>query len=160
MRSNGRASKVPSQRSPRPVISATRRAETICRFLPRRLPTVSSSGLLRRLRRGSRRSSLRRCGVAALRRCGVACSLETAAGIDSLAPARLALKGLPAAHLPKQPRSYALPSARAFNQASGQRRGEACRRHDPPSQWGTAPLLGREVPFKNQQMLFSGLHRI
>jgi hypothetical protein len=23
-----------------------------------------------------------------------------------------------------------------------------------------APLLGREVPFKNQQMLFSGLHGI
>jgi hypothetical protein len=37
------------------------------------------------------------------RRCGVARSDETAAGIDSLAPARLALTGLPAANLPKQP---------------------------------------------------------
>ena len=35
--------------------------------------------------------------------CGVARSGETAAGIDSLAPARLALTGLPAANLPKQP---------------------------------------------------------
>jgi hypothetical protein len=34
-------------------------------------------------------------------RCGVARSGETAAGIDSLAPARLALTGLPAANLPK-----------------------------------------------------------
>jgi hypothetical protein len=33
--------------------------------------------------------------------CGVALSGETAAGIDSLAPARLALTGLPAANLPK-----------------------------------------------------------
>ncbi|MFZ0615091.1 MAG: hypothetical protein WAN16_01395, partial [Chthoniobacterales bacterium] len=38
----------------------------------------------------------------AARRCGVARSGETAAGIDSLAPARLALTGLPAANLPKQ----------------------------------------------------------
>jgi len=39
--------------------------------------------------------------------CGVARSGETAAGIDSLAPARLTLMGLPAANLPKpfpQPR--------------------------------------------------------
>ena len=35
--------------------------------------------------------------------CGVAHSGETAAGIDSLAPARLALSGLPAANLPKLP---------------------------------------------------------
>ncbi len=35
--------------------------------------------------------------------CRVARSGETAAGIDSLAPARLALTGLPAANLPKQP---------------------------------------------------------
>jgi hypothetical protein len=47
-------------------------------------------------------------------RCGVARSGETAAGIDSLAPARLALTGLPAANLPKQPRSHVLPSTRAF----------------------------------------------
>jgi hypothetical protein len=39
----------------------------------------------------------------AARRCGVARSGETAAGIDSLAPARLALTGLPPANLPKQP---------------------------------------------------------
>jgi hypothetical protein len=38
----------------------------------------------------------------AARRCGVARSGETAAGIDSLAPARLALTGLPTANLPKQ----------------------------------------------------------
>ena len=76
MRSNGRASKVPSQHSwppchatkpkalwPLAWISATRRAEVICRFLPRRLPTVSSCGLLRRLRRGSRRSSLWLCSL-------------------------------------------------------------------------------------------------
>ena len=37
----------------------------------------------------------------AARRCGVVRSGETAAGIDSLAPARLALTGLPAANLPK-----------------------------------------------------------
>jgi hypothetical protein len=37
----------------------------------------------------------------AARRCGVARSGETAAGIDSLAPARLALTGLSAANLPK-----------------------------------------------------------
>ena len=38
----------------------------------------------------------------AARRCGVARLGKTAAGIDLLAPARLALTGLPSANLPKQ----------------------------------------------------------
>ena len=54
--------------------------------------------------------------------CGVARSGETAAGIDSLAPARLALSGLPAANLPKQ-----LPQLRVAQRSRLQ-----------PSLWGEA----------------------
>jgi hypothetical protein len=87
MRSNGRASKVPSLHSwppchatkpkalwPLAWISATRRAVAICRFLPRRLPTGLSLGLLRRLRRSPRRWSLWRC-LLGRDRCGYRPSL-------------------------------------------------------------------------------------
>jgi hypothetical protein len=63
----------------------------------------------------------------AARRCGVARSGEIAAGIDSLAPARLALTGLPAANLPKQ-----LPQLRVAQRSRLQpSRWEEARRSMP-----------------------------
>jgi hypothetical protein len=59
----------------------------------------------------------------AARRCGVARSGETAAGIDSLAPARLALTGLPAANLPKQ-----LPQLRVAQHLRLQKSANALQR--------------------------------
>jgi hypothetical protein len=55
--------------------------------------------------------------------CGVARSGETAAGIDSLAPARLALTGLPAANLPKQ-----LPQLRVAQHSRLQKSANALQR--------------------------------
>jgi len=55
--------------------------------------------------------------------CGVARSGETAAGIDSLAPARLALTGLPAANLPKQ-----LPQLRVAQRSRLQKSANALQR--------------------------------
>jgi len=52
------ANTAPGLLSPQPEAT-----EAICRFLPRHLPTGSSFGLLCRLRRGSRRSSLWRCSL-------------------------------------------------------------------------------------------------
>ena len=59
----------------------------------------------------------------AARRCGVARSGETAAGIDSLAPARLALTGLPAANLPKP-----LPQLRVAQHSRLQKSANALQR--------------------------------
>ncbi|MEI7963007.1 MAG: hypothetical protein WCI42_04180, partial [Verrucomicrobiota bacterium] len=55
--------------------------------------------------------------------CGVTRSGETAAGIDSLAPARLALSGLPTANLPKP-----LPPLRVAQRSRLQKSATAIQR--------------------------------
>ena len=162
MRRNVRASKVPSQRSWPPChatkqkalwplvwISATRRAEDICRFFASPFDSFAPAHFSFQVAHAlSIRRPLGQPSPDSL-------VLRTASQATTRLPP-LVVVALLARARPLR----VTPSTRAFNQASGKRRGEACRRHGPPSRWGMAPLLGREVPFKNQQMLFSGLHGI
>ena len=78
--------------------------------------------------------------------CGVARLGETAAGIDSLTPARLALSGLPPANLPKPlPQLRVAQHSRLQNQACGHGHGEV-RVAEPIR---AALLAGRQEPFKS-----------